>query len=68
MMKIDRLSALYDELEDNRATQDGAWAASKKAVSTEDYEQHVAYMQSLVLEEGMILNEIESLGGEDPEL
>ena len=68
-MSAERLAALYESLEDVRATQDGAWCSQHRIPYTqEDYDSFNGWIKDLEREEDGILSEIEALGGEDPDL
>lgn len=68
-MSAERLEALYESLEDVRATQDGAWYSQHRIPRTqEDYDSFNGWIKDLEREEDGILSEIEALGGEDPDL
>lgn len=67
-MSAERLEALYESLEDVRATVDGAWAHRFRAQDQEEYDSQSDAIVALEREEEGILAEIEALGGEDPDL
>lgn len=68
MSEPTRLEALYEDLLDNRSTQQGAWLTGRTERTQEARDSFMDAIRALVREEDMILGEIESLGGEDPEL
>lgn len=68
MSEPTRLEALYEELADVRATQEGVEAHARKAISIREYESRLIALGSLNDEENALIEEIESLGGEDPDL
>lgn len=67
-MSAERLAALYESLEDVRATVDGAWDHRFRAQDQEEYDSQADAIVALEREESDILAEIEALGGEDPDL
>lgn len=64
----DQLAALYEQLADARATQDGLRAEQVGQMSGREYDDFLEYGKSLDREVEGILEEISALGGEDPEL
>lgn len=63
-----RLEALYEQLDDVRATQDGIWREiHRPGLEDEEISSRQGYLTALEREEDDLLGEIESLGGEDPD-
>lgn len=63
-----RLEALYESLEENRATQDGVWLTGRADRTQAAHDSFLDGIRELEREEDALVEEIESLGGEDPEL
>ncbi|AXH50253.1 hypothetical protein SEA_MUSETTA_98 [Microbacterium phage Musetta] len=68
MSEPTRLEALYEELADTRATLEGVELEAMASISIAEFDSHMVYAESLTDEENGLIREIESLGGEDPEL
>lgn len=68
MSEPTRLEALYEELAENRASQDGMWMTGRSERMQYAQDAFMDGIRELEREEDTLLDEIESLGGEDPEL
>lgn len=62
-----RLEALYEALAENRAAQEGMWTTGR-ARTQDAHDSFMDGIKGLEREEDALVEEIESLGGEDPEL
>lgn len=70
-MRAERLAALYEQLEDVRATQEGVWSELRTPAPARTQEEHDLFwseVNALEDEEDDLLEEISALGGEDPAL
>lgn len=63
-----RLEALYTELADVRLAQDNAWTQGRTKRTQEAYDNFMSEIRALERDEDDLIEQIEALGGEDPDL
>lgn len=68
MSEPTRLEALYESLEENRVAQNGMWETGRSERTQDAQDSFMDGIRELERDEDAILEQIMSLGGEDPEL